>query len=69
MPLPLTVFGFLDRGQAIFGGGAEDWEEHLHEWVIGVVVCGPFAVDDAGEGGLVGAGFEGERHEGGWGRI
>ena len=47
------------RGSAVGGGGAEDGKEDLHEGVVGVVVGGPLAVDDGGEGGGVGAFFEG----------
>ena len=66
VPLPLPFFGFVDSGAAGFSGCAEDGEEDLHEGVVGVVVACPFAVDDGGEGGEVGAFFEGEGHFGGF---
>ena len=57
VPLPLPLFAFLNGGEAVTGGGAEDGEEYLHEGMVGVVVAGPFAVHYVREGGFVGAFF------------
>lgn len=63
MPLPLALFGFLDCCFPVFGCAAEDGEEYLHVGMVGIVVGGPLAVYDAGEGGLVGTFFQFERHD------
>ena len=63
VPCPLALLGFLNGGGAVVGGAAEDGEEDLHVGVVGVVVGGPFAVDDAEEGCGGGAFFEGEGHD------
>ena len=43
VPLPLPLLRPLKRSGFGLGGGAEDGEEDLHEWVVGVVVAGPYA--------------------------
>ena len=62
VPLPLALFRFFNRGQAAFGRGAVDGEQDLHEGMVGVVVSGPLAVDEAGECGALEALFEDEGH-------
>ena len=62
VPLPLALFGFLNRGQAAFGRASEDGEQDLHEGMVGVVVGGPLAVDEAGECGGIEAFYEDERY-------
>lgn len=60
MPFPQTGFGLDDGGGAAGDCGQEDGEEDLHEGVVRVVVGGPHAVDDFGEGIFVVAFFEDE---------
>ena len=43
VPLLLPLLRLLNRSGFGLGGGAEDGEEDLHEWVVGVVVAGSYA--------------------------
>lgn len=61
--LPLAVFRFLNSCCATFWGAAEYDEKCLHERVVKIVVGGPFAIDYAREGILVGAFFGNERYD------